>query len=101
MLAPPGNEDWQFQQLTVHQGGLAFNLVNGYSGYVALKLVGQFDPDKLPGFNPLSAVPLETYYPPVVTGANATSRKALERAARAYHEPGRLRKPSHRCCSRR
>jgi len=36
------------------------------------------NPDKLPGFNPLSAVPLETYYPPVVTGANAASRKALK-----------------------
>jgi ABC-type lipoprotein release transport system permease subunit len=77
MLAPPGNEDTQFEKLTNHQGGLAFNFSTESSGYVALKLVGEFDPDRLPGFNPLSAVPLETYYPPVVTGANATARKAL------------------------
>jgi ABC-type lipoprotein release transport system permease subunit len=77
LLAPPGNEDSQFQRLTVHQSNLADNLSTGISGFVALKLVGQFDPDKLPGFNPLSAVPLETYYPPVVTGANAKSRIAL------------------------
>ncbi len=78
MLAPPGNEDTQFQRLTVHQGNGYFNFPTENSGYVRLDLVGKFDPDKLPGFNPLSAVPLETYYPPVVTGANAASRKALK-----------------------
>jgi hypothetical protein len=77
ILAPPGNEDTQFQQLTVHHANGAYNFSTGYAGYVALSVVGRFDPDKLPGFNPLSAVPLETYYPPVVTGANAASRKAL------------------------
>jgi ABC-type lipoprotein release transport system permease subunit len=76
-LAPPGNEDTQFQHLTVHQSNLAVNLTDGVDGAVALKLVGEFDPNKLPGFNPLSAVPLETYYPPVVTGATAASRTAL------------------------
>jgi ABC-type lipoprotein release transport system permease subunit len=78
LLAPPGNEDTQFQHLVVHQSNLAVNLSTGVGGFVALNVVGQFDPDKLPGFNPLSAVPLETYYPPVVTGANAASRKALK-----------------------
>jgi ABC-type lipoprotein release transport system permease subunit len=43
----------------------------------ALVSVGEFDPSKLPGFNALSAVPLETYYPPTATGANAASRQAL------------------------
>jgi hypothetical protein len=78
LLAPPGNEDTQFQKLTSHQGNGAFNFSTEISGYVNPQVIGQFDPDKLPGFNPLSAVPLETYYPPVVTGANAASRKALK-----------------------
>ncbi|MGA7912884.1 MAG: FtsX-like permease family protein [Candidatus Dormiibacterota bacterium] len=80
MPAPPGNEDTQFQRLTGHQGNLIYNEdpTNGSFGVVQLKIQGEFDPDKLPGFNPLSAVPLETYYPPVVTGANAASEKALD-----------------------
>jgi ABC-type lipoprotein release transport system permease subunit len=78
MLAPPGNGDTQYQHLTVHQSNIAVNLTDGVGGAVALKLVGEFDPNKLPGFNPLSAVPLETYYPPVVTGATAASLKDLK-----------------------
>ncbi len=78
LLAPPGNEDTQFQRLTVHEGNLAENLITGQFGAVAIDVQGRFDPDKLPGFNPLSAVPLETYYPPVVTGANAMSKAALK-----------------------
>ena len=39
--------------------------------------VGEFDPAKLPGFSALSQVPLETYYPPAVTGADPASQKAL------------------------
>ena len=39
--------------------------------------VGEFDPAKLPGFSALSQVPLETYYPPAVTGADPASKKAL------------------------
>ena len=78
LLAPPGNEDSQFQQLTVHQSNIADNVQTNTEGFVAIRPIGEFDPDKLPGFNPLSAVPLETYYPPVVTGATAASRKALD-----------------------
>jgi putative ABC transport system permease protein len=77
ITAPPGNEDTQFQQLTVHHANGAYNASTGYAGEVALSVVGRFDPDKLPGFNPLSAVPLETYYPPAVAGADAASRNAL------------------------
>ena len=77
-MAPPGNADTQFQKLTSYQGNDAVNLTNGVGGVVAPTLIGQFDPDKLPGFNPLSAVPLETYYPPLVTGADAASRKVLK-----------------------
>ena len=78
LLAPPGNADTQFQKLASHQGNGAFNFTTRTSGWVTPKIIGEFDPDKLPGFNPLSAVPLETYYPPVVTGADAASRKALK-----------------------
>ncbi len=44
---------------------------------LTLHTVGEFDPSKLPGFSALSQVPLETYYPPQVTGADAASQKAL------------------------
>jgi ABC-type lipoprotein release transport system permease subunit len=43
----------------------------------ALQAVGEFDPAKLPGFSSLSQVPMETYYPPTATGANAASKQAL------------------------
>jgi ABC-type lipoprotein release transport system permease subunit len=32
-----------------------------------MHVVGKFDPQRLPGFSELSRVPLETYYPPIVT----------------------------------
>ncbi len=78
VLAPPGSADTQFEKLSINQGNGAYNFTTEIAGYVTPKIVGEFDPDKLPGFNPLSAVPLETYYPPVVTGADAASRKALK-----------------------
>ena len=43
----------------------------------AMKVVGRFDPQKLPGFSPLSRVPMETYYPPILEPADAASRRAL------------------------
>ncbi|GIJ67141.1 ABC transporter permease [Virgisporangium ochraceum] len=39
--------------------------------------VGLFDPEKLTGFSDVSRVPLETYEPPAVTGADPASRAAL------------------------
>src|ERR1022692_3531678 len=45
--------------------------------FLTLHAVGEFDPSKLPGFSALSQVPLEKYYPPQVTGADAASQKAL------------------------
>ncbi|MEU7751560.1 FtsX-like permease family protein [Micromonospora sp. NPDC049171] len=41
------------------------------------RTVGIFDPDKLSGFSDLSWVPLETYEPPRVDGADKRSRQAL------------------------
>ncbi len=78
ITAPPGNEDTQFQAIAVHHANGVYNPTLGSSGTVRLSVIGQFDPEKLPGFNPLSAVPLETYYPPVVTGGNPASRNALK-----------------------
>lgn len=43
----------------------------------ALHAVGRFDPNRLPGFNPLSKVPLETYYPPNAYPADPASKRAL------------------------
>ncbi|MGH9058914.1 MAG: FtsX-like permease family protein, partial [Acidimicrobiales bacterium] len=39
------------------------------------------DPGKLPGFSPLNRVPLQTYYPPTVTGATLRSRRLLHHRA--------------------
>lgn len=74
--APPGSEDVQFRRLDVHasiptataQGGLV----------TSFRVVGRFDPEKLPGFSPLSRVPLESYYPPEVWPVDAASRRALK-----------------------
>ncbi|MGH9069404.1 MAG: FtsX-like permease family protein [Acidimicrobiales bacterium] len=40
-------------------------------------LQGTFDPAKLPAFAPLSKVPMQTFYPPTVTGATPASRAVL------------------------
>ena len=42
-----------------------------------MRVVGQFDPSRLPGFSRLSAVPMETYNPPLATGANPRTRRLL------------------------
>lgn len=73
--APPGNEDVQFRKIAIHssiptaqaQGGLL----------TSLRVVGRFDPERLPGFSRLSRVPLESYYPPEVWPVDAASRRAL------------------------
>ena len=66
--------DVQFRRLRIRE-----SLRNAPSAVPAptLLVVGRFDPRKLPGFSPLSRVPLETYYPPELEPANAASRAAL------------------------
>ncbi|WP_018215118.1 ABC transporter permease [Salinispora vitiensis] len=39
--------------------------------------VGTFDPQELSGFSEVSAVPLETYFPPAANGADEQSRRLL------------------------
>ncbi len=74
--APPDNQDLQFRRLTVHARGNEFQ---NHSIFQAPNFVevGRYDPARLPGFSPLSKVPLETYYPPLLQPADATSREAL------------------------
>jgi ABC-type lipoprotein release transport system permease subunit len=43
----------------------------------SLRAVGTFDPTRLPGFSPLSRLPLETYNPPVAAPANARTSQLL------------------------
>jgi putative ABC transport system permease protein len=79
MLAPPGNQDTQYRRLAAHEGvdGYDTGPANPLFHVVTLAAQGRFDPGKLPGFNPLSRVPLETYYPPLVQGGNARSARLL------------------------
>lgn len=73
--APIENSDVQFRKLAARAGDTS--LVDGILDLPGVKAVGEFDATKLPGFSPLSKVPLETYYPPVAEPADAASREAL------------------------
>jgi hypothetical protein len=72
---PLDNEDVQFRKLSERVANNDY--VGGILNTPDLRVVGRFDPSKLPGFSPLSKVPLETYDPPVLTAADVTSRSAL------------------------
>lgn len=73
--APPENQDTQFRRLRQAFGSVYSN--NGVSFRPVLRVVGRYDPNKLPGFSPLSRVPLETYYPPELNPANPFSERVL------------------------
>jgi hypothetical protein len=68
-IAPPGNEDQQFRPITQRSG--SSDSLSGQHAAVKMHVVGQFDPQRLPGFSELSRVPLETYYPPTVASADS------------------------------
>lgn len=73
--APPSSFDVQFRKLDVYVGT---HLTSGRTHRrPSFRVVGRYDPTKLPGFNPLSRVPLETYYPPLLRPADEPSRRAL------------------------
>jgi len=74
--APPGNNDAQYRKLVPHPG--SNQIVAGILNSPAIKVVGRFDPTKLPGFSPLSRVPLESYYPPLLQAADDASRRVLD-----------------------
>ncbi|HEX6230962.1 MAG TPA: ABC transporter permease [Actinomycetota bacterium] len=73
--APMQNRDVQFRHLTPHPGSTL--LLTQTFAQPGVRVIGTFDPELLPGFSPLSEVPLETYYPPAVYPADAPSRRAL------------------------
>lgn len=69
--APQENRDVQYRELHSFEGDLARAMVP------SLHVVGTFDPAELPGFDPRSEVPLETYYPPSVVPGDEASRAVL------------------------
>jgi putative ABC transport system permease protein len=73
---PLDDADVQFRQLQERTGNPIFR-DNGVNGTPNLLPVGRYDPEKLPTYSPLSRVPLETYYPPLVRAADTRSRRAL------------------------
>jgi len=74
---PLDNKGVQYRPLRPHPAQPT--IVNSTQRNFALgfNVVGTFDPGRLPGFNPNSQVPLETYYPPRVTAADAATSQAL------------------------
>jgi putative ABC transport system permease protein len=74
--APPGSEDVQFRELTGHPSPCPADL-GGCVVAAGVTVVGRFDPELLPGFSPLSEVPLESYYPPRAEPADPSSKQAL------------------------
>lgn len=80
---PMANADAQFRRLSPHvESPYFFSVRRGTERIQVnrtpeMEVVGSFDPQKLPGFSPLSKVPLETYYPPVLEPADPQSREAL------------------------
>lgn len=74
-LAPPENQDVQFRRLYQVYSSPYFN--GNEQEMPRLHVVGRYDPFRLPGFSPLSRVPLETYYPPELEPGNAATNRVL------------------------
>jgi hypothetical protein len=64
---PSQNSDQSFRSIEPHRMSLA----------TTIHVLGRFDPELLPGFDELSEVPLETYYPPELRAADEDSERAL------------------------
>lgn len=71
--APLTSSDVQFRKVTAHP----FTDASHQLGTPRLRAVGEFDPSQLEGFSELSAVPLETYNPPLAKAADPSSASAL------------------------
>lgn len=72
---PSTNADVQYRTVTPHAVQDLSGITNSGQGRVLP--VGTFDPQLLAGFDPLSAVPLEAYNPPVATAADAATEEVL------------------------
>lgn len=75
LAAPLASDDVQFRKLIAH----SFSDPTDRVASPVLTSVGEFDPARLPGFSALSAVPLETYAPPVAAPGNAAAARELHR----------------------
>jgi ABC-type lipoprotein release transport system permease subunit len=78
---PTDNLDTQFRKLRETPG--ISREVGGQLLIPDLDSIGRFDPGKLAGFSRLSHVPLETYYPPSLTPADARTSRLLRGRALA------------------
>ncbi|MFF7213716.1 FtsX-like permease family protein [Streptomyces sp. NPDC008238] len=82
-LVPEENTGAQFREVVSHPGTACWGTRTcahedyGRTPVPYLKPVGRYDATELPGFSTLSAVPLETYRSPQVTGADDAGRAAL------------------------
>lgn len=77
MPAPPDDRDLQFRRLYAHSGSNFFTRTTNTYRSAGFKVIGRFDPDKLRGFSPLSRVPLETYYPPLLEPQGTRTTRLL------------------------
>ncbi|MEV7323945.1 FtsX-like permease family protein [Streptomyces sp. NPDC093970] len=82
-FVPEENQGRQYRKVTAHSSTNCVGLGNcdgvdsGRLPNPFVHLVGRYDTGRLPGFSPLSDVPLETYQAPQVTGADQATREAL------------------------
>ena len=74
--APGSNRDVQFRRLTSHAGDN--REVNGIYNTPTVRVVGTYDRRSCRGYSPLSRVPLETYYPPLLEPADTRSSRVLD-----------------------
>ncbi|MGH2926711.1 MAG: FtsX-like permease family protein, partial [Solirubrobacteraceae bacterium] len=77
--APPGAQDTWYRSVSAHYQTGGEHMVDGHPTDAVPRpdLIGTFDPTRLRGFSPLSKVPLQTFYPPTVTAADAAARRQL------------------------
>lgn len=75
-VPPKAADDRQLRRLAAHAGQIP-DEGSTSSAFPQLRSVGEFDPNRLPGFSALSAVPLQTYNPPAAAPADAASSRAL------------------------
>jgi putative ABC transport system permease protein len=73
-LAPLSADDRQFRTLTPHVGAAAAQIGNVFAG---VRVVGRFDPARLPGFADAESAPLQTFATPALEPADDRSRRLL------------------------
>jgi hypothetical protein len=68
---------WQLDDTSFRTVRNVSSRVTGETTATEFGVVGTFDPQQLTTFNPLSRVPMETYEPPLVVGADQATRDRL------------------------